>query len=92
MFGGAGVYRDGVMFALVAGNEVFLKADDTTSARFRDAGSRPFVYSKDGKSIDMRYFSVPEEALDDGELLKLWADLAYQAALRTKKPKRTRSP
>jgi TfoX/Sxy family transcriptional regulator of competence genes len=38
-----------------------------------------------GKSVDMLYCSLPDEALDDSELLKAWADLAYQAALKAKK-------
>jgi DNA transformation protein len=88
MFGGAGVYRDGLMFALVSDNEVFLKADNATAERFRGAGSRPFVYRKGGKPVDMSYFSVPDEALDDPDRLKFWADLAYEAAVAASKPKR----
>jgi DNA transformation protein len=88
MFGGAGIYRDGVMFALVAGEDVYLKADDATRARFREAGCRCFVYEKDGKTVEMSYWSIPDEAMDDPELLKSWADLAWTAALRSKKPRR----
>ncbi len=88
MFGGAGVYRDGLMFALVADNEVFLKADDASAPRFRAAGSRPFVYEKGGKQVDMSYFSVPDEALDEPERLKLWADLAFETAVAASKAKR----
>jgi DNA transformation protein len=88
MFGGAGVYRDGVMFALVSGGDIYLKCDEATAPRFREANCRPFIYEKDGKPVEMSYWSVPEEALDDGELLKRWADLAYQAALKSRKPAR----
>jgi DNA transformation protein len=86
MFGGAGIYRDGIMFALVSDDEIFLKSDETTSTRFREAGCRPFVYEKGGRPVEMSYWSVPEEAMDDAEMLKAWADLAYQAALRGKRP------
>lgn len=86
MFGAAGLYRDGIMFALVSSDEIYLKSDATTSGRFREAACRPFVYEKDGKPVEMSYWSIPEQALDDGELLKDWAELAYQAALRAKKP------
>jgi DNA transformation protein len=89
MFGGAGLYRGGIMFALVSDGDIYLKCDGATSERFREAGCRPFVYSKDGKSMTMSYWSVPEQALDDGELLKVWADLAYRAALRAKKPRKS---
>jgi DNA transformation protein len=85
MFGGAGVYRDGVMFALVSGDEVYLKCDDARSSRFREAGCRPFLYEKQGKTVEMSYWSVPEQALDDGELLKVYADLAFQSAVASKR-------
>lgn len=88
MFGGAGIYRDGLMFGLVSARDLYLKCDDITSDRFKEAGCRPFVYEKDGKTVEMSYWSIPEEALDDGDLLKRWADLAYQAALKAKKPAR----
>jgi DNA transformation protein len=91
MFGGAGLYRDGVMFGLVSDKEIFLKSDELTMSRFEEAGCRPFIYSKDGKEVAMSYWSVPEEALDDGEFLKVWVDLAYQAALRSRKPKGKRA-
>lgn len=87
MFGGAGLYRDGVMFGLVSDGEIFLKCDAEIEARFRAAGCRPFAYKKDGKQVSMSYWSLPSEALDDGDALKLWADLAFQAALRAPKAK-----
>lgn len=49
MFGGLGVFHDGVMIALVADGQLFMKADDRTVTLFEDAGSSPFVYSGKGK-------------------------------------------
>jgi DNA transformation protein and related proteins len=91
MFGGAGIYRDGVMFGLIAGNEIYLKADDETVARFREAGSRAFVYSREGKAATMSYWSLPDAALDDPDIVKTWADLAFAAALRTAKQPKARA-
>ncbi len=88
MFGGAGLYRDGRMFGLVASNEIYLKVDDETVARFKDAGSRPFVYEQKGKSATMSYWRVPDDALDDPDRMKVWAELAYEAALRAPQPKK----
>jgi DNA transformation protein len=88
MFGGAGIYRDGAMFALVSDNEIYLKADAETAERFREAGCRPFAYSRSGGSATMSYWSVPDAALDDGEALKDWADLALAAAMRSGKKRR----
>lgn len=88
MFGGAGIYRDGLMFALISGGEIYLKADKETEERFRAAGCRPFVYSRDGKSATMSYFSAPEDALDDPTVMRDWAELAFEAALRAPRPKK----
>jgi DNA transformation protein len=86
MFGGAGIYRDGLMFALLAGEQLFLKCDELTKDRFSQAGCRSFVYEKNGKPVEMSYWSVPDEALDDREIMRVWADLALQAAERARKP------
>jgi DNA transformation protein len=50
MFGGRGIYAGEVMFALEAGGEIFLKVDDGSRAAFEAAGSRPFVYGKEGRA------------------------------------------
>jgi DNA transformation protein len=92
MFGGAGIYRDGLMFGLISDGDIFLKCDDLTEQRFRAAGSRAFVYGRKGETIAMWYWSLPEEALDDGDALKEWAEVAWQAALRARAPKRRSRP
>ncbi len=87
MFSGAGLYRDGRMFGLVASNEIYLKVDDETVERFKEAGSRPFTYEQKGKSATMSYWRVPDDALDDPDRMKDWAELAYEAALRAPQKK-----
>ena len=90
MFGGAGLYRDGIMFGLVSNGDIYLKADEDTAPRFHDAGCRPFIYSRDGRSVSMTYWSLPEAALDDADVLKEWAALAYEVAMRGAKVKKKR--
>jgi DNA transformation protein len=95
MFSGAGVYRDGVFFALATSDGgLYLKCDAEIEQSFRAAGSSPFIYGRDTRKVTMSYWSLPEEALDDPDALKVWAELAYQAALRKpdkkKRPRRTR--
>jgi DNA transformation protein and related proteins len=92
MFAGAGVYLDGVFFALATSDGgIYLKCDAKIEDRFRAAGSQPFTYGRDKQKITMSYWSLPNEALDDSDALKEWADLSYQAALRKpEKPKRSR--
>ncbi len=84
MFGGLGVYHDGLMFALVADGIVYLKVDEQTIPLFEAAGARPFVYQGKAKPVQMSYWTTPEEAIDDPDAMKVWAERAYSAALRGK--------
>ncbi|RDI52379.1 TfoX/Sxy family protein [Microvirga subterranea] len=85
MFGGQGVYRDGMMFALEAGGELYLKADQSSQDTFRDRGSRPFAYTtRDGRVTIMSYWLMPESALDDPDEAADLARLALAAARRSK--------
>jgi DNA transformation protein len=85
MFGGQGIYRDGVMFALEDEGELYLKVDDESLAHFRDLGSRPFSYrTKDGRSTIMSFWLLPESALDDADEAADLARMALRAALRAK--------
>ena len=53
MFGGLGIFRQGMMFALVADDTLYLKADDDTAVAFKAEGCGPFVY--DGKGPPGRH-------------------------------------
>ena len=89
MFGGFGMFLEDLMFGLIAGNELYLKVDVESRTDFEDLGLSPFVYNKNGKSMEMSYFQPPEEAMEDSEIMAEWANKAYSAALRAaaKKPK-----
>ena len=82
MFGGHGVYADGLFFAIEAGGEIYLKADRHSAARFQEAGSRPFVYQGKDRPITISYWSLPDQALEDDDELVRWAKSAVEAALR----------
>jgi len=82
MFGGHGIYLDRTMFALVAGDTLYLKVDDESRAEFVAAGLEPFRYARQGKSYQMSYHAAPEDALEDAELLRDWARKAVDAAMR----------
>ncbi|ULO24020.1 TfoX/Sxy family protein [Methylocystis sp. SB2] len=83
MFGGHGVYADGLFFAIEAGGEIYLKADRHSAARFEEAGSRLFVYQGKDRPITISYWSLPDQALEDGDELVRWAKLAVETALRS---------
>lgn len=86
MFGGKGIYRNGVIFALELYDEIMLKADEQTAPLFAEAGARQWSYEgKKGKPVLMPYWTVPDEALDDPDIMARWARLAYEAGVRTAK-------
>jgi DNA transformation protein len=82
MFGGHGIYHEGLMFALVADDELYLKTDDHSAAAFSERGLEPFTYVKNGKAMQMSYRRAPEEIFDDQDCAREWAILAYESALR----------
>lgn len=83
MFGGHGIYHNELMFALVADDELYLKADDESIPRFEALGLGPFEFvKKDGNTATMRYYRAPEEIFDDPELAQDWAEIGYGAAVR----------
>jgi DNA transformation protein len=82
MFGGYGIYGDGLMFGLVFDGRLFLKVDDENREQFRAADCQPFVYHGQKQPIEVSYWSVPESALESSEDMRPWARLGLAAALR----------
>ena len=91
MFGGAGIFRDGLMFALIAEETLYLKADAASQGDFEALSLPPFTYgAKGGKRTVMSYWRAPEACLDDRDEMTEWAQKAFAAALRAQRPaKRT---
>ncbi len=85
MFGGHGIYRDGIIFAIIVKGSLYLKADNISRSRFTEKGLTRFSYLREGKECAMSYYLAPEEALEDEELLCDWAREAFAAALRSRK-------
>lgn len=93
MFGGAGVYAQGRMFALLADEVIYLKADAALKAALEAQGCGPFVWAptsgpRAGQSVAMSYWRMPDAALDDPDLAAAWARKALAAALAAPAPKR----
>jgi DNA transformation protein len=82
MFGGYGVYLDGLCFAIQSGGEVYLKGDAQSKTVFAEAGSTPFVYTARGKPMTTSYWRLLASAYDDSDELKRWSALAIEAARR----------
>jgi DNA transformation protein len=83
MFSGVGLFHSGAMFALLVRDTVYLRVDDTTRARFEQAGSGPFTYLRAGREVSLSaYYLLPEELLDEPDELLEWAREAIGAARR----------
>ena len=92
MFGGWGLYHQGLFFALILDDGLYLKTDEANVAEFKAEGLQPCVYPmKSGESIVMHYYEAPGDALESAEVMARWAKSAYGAALRkAKAPRRPR--
>jgi DNA transformation protein and related proteins len=96
MFGGAGVFADGAMFALVFDGAIYLRVDETSTPDFEREGSRPFTYTR-AKSpgrvghASLSYWLLPERLYDDPDELAVWAERALTIAERKKFASRTRA-
>ncbi|MEO7402203.1 MAG: TfoX/Sxy family protein [Burkholderiales bacterium] len=82
MFGGWGVYLDGLMFALVAREGLWLKADEINRGEFQAARCEIFAYERGGAQATLAYYRPPDEAMEAAGALVPWARSAYAAALR----------
>jgi len=82
MFGGYGIFHQGLMFALIADGSLYLKADDQTREWFLAEDCEPFSYYKKDKEYRLSYYLVPEEFFEDPDACLRWARLAFDAALR----------
>ena len=92
MFGGGGLYRSDVMFALITRSDVlYFRTDAQNKSDYEDAGMGPFVTNAE-KQTTMPYHEVPAGVLEESEEMCAWARKALDAALRakTKTPKQKR--
>jgi DNA transformation protein and related proteins len=87
MFGGYGLYHDGLMFGLVADDQVYLKVDAESEPEFVELGLEPFRYEKNGRSSTMSYYLPPAGIVDDRAGFCQWAQKGFAAAQRSKKGK-----
>ena len=74
MFGGAGVYLDDAMFALVIDDTLYMKADPDLARTYAEAGSAPFSYdTRNGVRTIPGLMRLPDSALDDPDEALDWA-------------------
>ena len=89
MFGGHGLYIDGLCMALIIRDVLYLKVDDPHRAAFEAAGCKPFTYAGKNDEVHvMSYYTAPEQALESPAEMLPWGRRALAAAVaaRAKAP------
>jgi len=91
MFGGAGIWADGTMFALVVDDVIYLKADDQIIPDFERERMGPFVYATKSGSRSLRsYWRMPDRLYDEPDELAQWARASVMVAQRTPRKRQRR--
>lgn len=88
MFGGHGLYCNGLFIALVAYDKLYFKADAQSQPRFESAGLQRFQYTARGKTVQLMYYEAPAEVYEDAQAMAVWGQLALAAAVRARRPVR----
>jgi DNA transformation protein and related proteins len=87
MFGGASIYADGILFALIDDDVLYLKADDVTKQRYVAEGLKPFTYEGQTGPVSMSYWRAPDRLYDEPDDMLEWAREAIQVAASSKAKK-----
>ena len=89
MFGGFGIFHQGLMFALIADSSLYLKADAQSREAFEDAGCEAFSYLKKDKEYRLSYYLAPDDFFEKQAATLHWTGLAFDAALRSPSKKKS---
>lgn len=83
MMGGATLYLDGVVFAILTRDGGFwFKADRDSDALWDAAQCARFTYDRDGAVATMNYRRAPDAVYDDADAMREWAAHAIAAGMR----------
>lgn len=89
MMGGRTLYGDGVVFAIVADDQLWFKADAMSDGEWDAQGAARFTYAmSDGRTGSMNYRLAPDDCYDDPDALRQWGALALEAGRRAPAKKR----
>jgi DNA transformation protein len=92
MFGGHGLYLDGLIVAIVVDDILYLKTDEESRNAFVERALEPFAYAtKAGETQLTSYYRPPDEALESPDAMREWVRLALAAALRAASRKSARA-
>ena len=80
MFGGFGIYKDSVFFALIGDGQLYFKVGENNKSDYEKWGSKPFVYTgHKGKDVIMSYWDLPAEIMEDRDKLTKWINKSVEA-------------
>ena len=88
MFGGVGIYAQGLFFALIAEDRLYFKVNDATRTEFEKRGMEPF--RPFGEDSAMGYYEVPADVVEDVAVLEIWMKKAIEVAVAAKAGKNKR--
>ncbi len=84
MFGGYGIYKEKIIFALIADNELYFKVDATNRNDYKLHNSTQLIFESKGKKLAMPYWKVPIEILENEDMLIQFAEKSYNISLLKK--------
>lgn len=84
MFGGYGVYKDSLIVGIIVDDELYFKVDTQSSELYKSMGSRPFCYRARDKVVNMSYWLVLPEIIENEMLLESYLHKAYMVSLKSK--------
>lgn len=87
MFGGASLYCDGTIFAIVEDDVLYFKGDETSKRRYEDEGLKQFVYEGQTGPVAMPYWRAPERLFDEQDEMIGWARDALRASANSGRAK-----
>lgn len=86
MFGGFGIYQNGIVFAMIIKDQLYFRVGENNKQDFENAGSEPFRYiGKNGKTAQLPYYVVSEDVLENREVFYEWVEKAVAAGKEKKK-------
>jgi DNA transformation protein len=91
MFGGVGIYSADYFFALIDGDTIYLKVDDSNRGDFEARGLGPFRPFGEGGET-MQYYHLDEGILEDVNELRPWVEKAIAVARAKRVAKRKPKP
>lgn len=82
MMGGATLYCDGTVFAIIALDALWFKADKVSDAIWDAEGCTRFTFEMKDRVATMNYRRAPDGVHDDADALRHWAGLGLEAGRR----------